>query len=96
MPIWAILLIAWAIGIPVAYIVTDRLHIAWMRSFQWTEETQDDSRKACRDEILLLSLCSWLFVAASVKSYIEIRKYKRALDDIKRQLDSLSAIAEKW
>lgn len=93
--IWIVLLIVWILGIPVAYIVTDRVDVAWMRSCQWTEEMIAESRKDFWKVQLLMSLLSWLFLAASVKDYFEIMKCSRALDEIGRQLEALSVVVKE-
>ena len=89
MPIWAILLIVWIVGIPVAYIAVDRADVAWMRRCQWTDEAIAESRDVWRDRLIGISLASWFMVAGVLKFEIDGRRRRAKLARIESEIEAL-------
>ena len=94
MPIWAILLIVWIVGIPVAYIAVDRADVVWMRHCQWTEEAIAESRLAWRDRLIGISLASWFMVIAVIKFELDGRRRRAKLARIESEIEALRRIME--
>lgn len=91
---WAIVLIVWIVGIPVAYVVMDRLDVAWMRRCQWTEEAIADSRRVFRGTLILLSLGSWFMIIGVVRLEIEDRRRRAKFERIASELETLRQYME--
>lgn len=94
MPIWAIFLTVWAVGVPVAYVVANKADIAWMRRCEWTEDAIADSIDAWRDRMIAISLTSWFLVIATIKIEIDGRRRRARLAKIESELAELRAHIE--
>jgi hypothetical protein len=92
---WAILLIVWIVGVPVAYVVVDGLDVAEMRRWQWTEEGIEDSRRAWRGRLCLLSLASWFMVAGSIKVELDNKRRRAKIEKGQRDLEELRQHIER-
>jgi hypothetical protein len=91
---WAILLIVWIVGVPVAYVAISRHDASWMRRWQWTEE-EIAIYRASTKECLLLSMGSWWMVIAAVKFEVEDMRRRAKYEEVQRDLEELRQHIER-